>query len=133
MALVTKFFRNKDNTRLRTRKITGLLNVAQVIEVDPHKIVGFTVSNLHTAINYVKFYNNAAPTLGTDVPALVIPIALSNGTTPVVRAVLFRNGTKRLFQTAMSVIATVTLDSEDTQATPVADKVDINVITEEDA
>ncbi len=132
MALVTTFFRNKDNTRLRTRKITGLLNVAQVVEVDPHKIVLVTVSNLHTTINYVKVYNLASPTLGTDVPALVIPIALSDGVTPTIRTVLFRKGTKRLFQTAMSVIATVTEDSEVAQATPVADKVDVNILTEAD-
>lgn len=132
MALVDKLFRNQDNSQWRVRQITGLLNVARVIEIDAHKILGVVISNLHTAINYVKFYNKAAPTLGTDVPALTIPIALSNGTTPVVRAIWFREGTRQLFQVAMSVIGTVTLDSEDTQATPVADKLDVYIITEAD-
>ena len=132
MALVDTFFRNQDDTQLRVRKIAGLLNVARVIEIGKYKIVGVTLSNLHTSLNYVKFYNKAAPTLGTDTPVLVLAVALSNGTTPTKRTVIFRDGTKRLFQEAMSVIATVTLDSEISQATPVADKVDINVITEED-
>ena len=133
MALVDTFFRNQDDTQLRTRKITGLLNEARVIEIGKFKIVGVTLSNLHTSLNYVKFYNKAAPVLGTDTPVLVLAIALSDGVTPTKRTVIFRDGTKRLFQEAMSVIATVTEDSETAQATPVADKVDVNVITEEDA
>lgn len=132
MALVDKFFRNPDNSQFHVRALTGLLNVARVVEVDAHKIVGVVGSNLHTALNYLKFYNIAAPVLGTDTPVLVLPIALSDGTTPVVRSAFFREGTKQLFQAAMSVIATVTLDSEDTQATPVADKVDVYIITEPD-
>lgn len=132
MALVDKLFRNQDNSQLRVRQITGLLNVARVIEIDAHKILAVVGSNLHTALNYLKFYNIAAPVLGNDTPVLVLPIALSDGTTPVVRTAIFREGTKQLFQSAMSVIATVTLDSEDTQATPVADKVDVYIITEAD-
>ncbi len=132
MALVDTFFRNQDNSIIRTRKFAGLLNLAKVIEVGPHKIVGIVVSNLHTSLNYIKLYNKAAPTLGTDVPVLAFGVALSDGTTPTIRTILFRNGTKRLFQTAMSIIATVTEDSEVAQVTPVADKVDVNILTEED-
>jgi hypothetical protein len=132
MALVDKLYRNQDNTQLRVREITGLLNVAKVIEVGASKIESVVVSNLHTSLNYVKFYDKSAPTLGTDVPRLVLPIALSDGTTPSVRTFHFRGGTKQMFQTAMSVIATVTLDSETSQATPVADKVDVYVTTEAD-
>ncbi len=132
MALTTTFFRNQDNSIIRTRKIAGLINTAQVIEVGPHKLLAITMSNLHTSLNYIKLYDMASPTLGTDVPVLAFSVALSDGTTPTIRTILFRNGTKRLFRTAMSIIATVTEDSEDTQATPVADKVDVNVLTEEE-
>ena len=132
MALTTTFFRNQDNSIIRTRKITGLINTAQVIEVGPHKILALVISNLHTSLNYVKVYDKAAPTLGTDVPVLAFSVALSDGTTPTIRTIVFRNGTKRLFQTAMSIIATVTEDSEIAQVTPVADKVDVNISTEAD-
>ncbi len=132
MALTTTFFRNQDNSIIRTRKITGLINTAQVIEVGPHKILALVISNLHTSLNYIKLYDKAAPTLGTDVPVLAFSVKLSDGTTPTIRTIVFRNGTKRLFQTAMSIIATVTEDSEIAQVTPVADKVDVNVLTEEE-
>ncbi len=128
--MARKFYRNEDNSALRLHNFTALVNVAQVVETSPHKIISIEVDNKHTAYVHVKLYNKAAPTLGTDVPALSFSIQGVAGSAGKKRTFHFRNGSKRLFRTAMSIIATATEDSEDTQAAPAGGTVDVNVITE---
>ncbi len=128
--MARKFYRNEDNSALRLHNFTTLTNVAQVVETSPHKIISFEVDNKHDAYVHVKVFNKAAPTLGTDVPALSFSVQGVSGSLGKKRTIHFRNGSKRLFRTAMSIIATVTEDSEVTQAVPGGGTVDVNVITQ---
>lgn len=124
--MATKFYRNEDNSSLRLRNITSLSNTAIVLEVSPHKVHNLEVDNQHSSYIHVKLFNKAAPTLGTDVPAY--NFSVKNATK---RTFQFRNGSKRAHQAAMSIIATATEDSEDTQAVP-GGTVNVNITTEAD-
>ncbi len=124
--MARKFYRNENNSALRLHNFAPLTNVAQAIETSPHKMVALEVDNAHSSYIHVKVFNKAAPVLGTDVPAY--NFSVKNATK---RTFLFRNGSKRAFQTAMSIIATATEDSEATQAVP-GGTVNVNVLTEAD-
>lgn len=84
--------------------MTDLGNTKETLETTSHELHFFTFDNLlNPAITYLKFYNNATPTVGTTDPDIVVACPAS-----VKGSVSVPDGLTGIFTTACSVVAVTT-------------------------
>jgi hypothetical protein len=94
---------------------TALSSTALQIKSSSGNFIGYSAVNQNTVPVYVKFYDNAAPTVGTTIPVHVVMIPASNGTTPGARdGALVDMLHPRFFTNAIYVVATGALADTDT-------------------
>jgi hypothetical protein len=99
-----------------TFRNTALLTTPAVVSSIGCRLSSFTLINANTVPVYVKFYNAAAPTVGTTTPLAVIPIPAGDGVNPGIHIVPV-NGFIRDFNTALA-IAPVTGLADNSTAAP---------------
>ena len=96
------------NQRLPDSNINSAATTnATSVKASAGTVYSVTASNINAAIRYLKFYNKAsAPTVGTDVPVITIPI-------PAGGAINIPFGTTgHRFATALLLITTGAADSD---------------------
>lgn len=99
------------------RLISAATTNATVVKAGPGSITLIVASNLNAAVRYLKLYDKAtAPTVGTDVPFMVISLPL--GGVPVVIAL--NSGIQ--FATGISIALTTGITDADTTAVAVSEQ-----------
>ena len=109
------------NTTLYTLNAAATTNAASV-KASAGTMWGMSISNIGAAARYVKLYNKAsAPTVGTDVPVLTIPVAAGT------RVDLVLSAQGRRFSTGIAIAVTTDAADSDTTAVSAANEVKINI------
>lgn len=100
-------------TNLRLASL-GTTN-ATLVKAGPAQLFSIEVFNNSAAVRFLKFYNKAtAPTVGTDTPVIVLPIAVGNS-----RGVTFVNGND--FPLGLGYATTILGTDADTSAITAGD------------
>jgi len=105
--------------QLKTYRNTALSSTPQAISSSSCMVFSWTLFNLNDSTVYLKFYNEASPTVGTDTPLAVLPIPPGDGTNPGIY-IDDNNGSFRAFN-ALAIAAVTGLSDNDatTPTTPI--------------